>query len=315
MQCIRPLKAGFTPEGNITFSTKNASPELVGFQLPCRKCLPCRLNLGREKAVRCYHESKMHENNIFLTLTYDDNSLKSPNLIYSDWQNFIKRLRELNTRNIFSKEERDSLYIPLMVTGEYGELNKRPHWHALLFNYEPSDKKPLYKTITGEQVYESDTISNLWNKGRAEFGSVTLDSASYVARYASKKLVHGNDQDHNYHPIHKTSSRRAIGRSWIEQNYKHTFENGFVILPNGQPTKIPRYYVDWCKQHQPNLYQFYISNVQPKMQFLAETQKTKEELENYNNMLNAQGVPLKRSTIKERILQTKFKQLQEKLKL
>lgn len=322
MQCIRPLKQGYSREKaksgfgySTTFSKKEFNPEIAGWSIPCRKCLPCRLNIGREKAIRAYHESKMHENNIFLTLTYSEDHLESSTLIYKHWQDFIKRLREHNTRNIYSKEERERLYIPLMVTGEYGEKNKRPHWHALLFNYEPKDKKPKYKTELGEQVYDSEHLTELWGKGNIEFGSVTLDSASYVARYAAKKLVHGNDQDHAYHPLHRTSSKRAIGRTWIERYFKHTFENGFVVLPNGQISKIPRYYVDWCKQHQPDLYLYYVTKVQPRMQQLAEQKARKEELENFTNMVNCQTVPLKRSKVEETILQSKFKLLQEKLKL
>ena len=73
-----------------------------------------------------------------------------------------------------------------------------------------------------------------------EFGSVTLESAGYVARYAAKKLAHGKDDEHDYHPIHRTSCKRAIGRSWIEKYYQHTFDHGLVVLPNGQKSKIPR---------------------------------------------------------------------------
>lgn len=312
MKCISPIKASLNSTGDIVYSSRSALPGLQGFEFECRKCLPCRLNIAREKAIRCIHEAKMHPYNIFLTLTYDNDHLLSDKLHYPDFQNFMKRLR-LTTPN----------KIGYMVTGEYGEHTKRPHWHAIIFNYWPDDTQKLYKTEQGEQVHKSKFIDELWGQNDHklcpnEIGSVTLDSAGYVARYAAKKLVHGKDQDHDYHPIHKTSSRHAIGRTWIEKYYEHTFQNGFITLPNGQTSKIPRYYTDWLKKHHPKLYTYYVTEVRPKIQSLAETQARKEELEYLSNIINYKGgaaYPTPRPKIKERILQSKFKQLQEHLKL
>lgn len=310
MRCINPLKASQNHKGDIVYSSRKAIPGLVGFEFECRKCLPCRLNLAREKAIRCWHEAKMHPNNIFLTLTYAEEHLESNKLIYRDFQLFMKSLREKQSRINDNK-------ITFMVTGEYGEENKRPHWHAILFNYIPQDAQYFRSTKLGEKVYKSKELEDIWKKGMVEFGSVTMDSASYVARYAAKKLVHGKDEEHDYHPIHKTSSARGIGFPWIEKNYKHTFENGFVILPNGQQSKIPRYYVDWCKKNKPKLYEHYVTEVRPKIEKLASEKERREELIYLSNMLTYKGgrAPLTRNQVKLTILKSKFKRLQEKLKL
>ena len=139
MQCLRPIKAGYNKAGEITFSQKTLSKELEAFEFECRKCLPCRLNIAREKAVRTYHESKIFEDNIFLTLTYNEENLKSTKLQYIDFQLFMKSLRESITRDIKDEDTKEKLRISFMVTGEYGEKNKRPHWHAIIFNYKPKD--------------------------------------------------------------------------------------------------------------------------------------------------------------------------------
>jgi len=265
--------------------------------------------MSREKAVRALHEAKMHDSNIFLTLTYNEESLSSQELDYRHWQLFMKKLR-------YNNPDR---YMPFMVTGEYGDKNKRPHWHAILFNYQADDAKLKYTTERQEKVYESEELTKLWGKGNTEFGSVTIDSAGYVARYAAKKLVHGNDQDHNFHPIHRTSCKRAIGRSWIEKYYKHTFENGYIYLPNGEKCKIPRYYHDWAKEHKPELYGQYMTRIKLQQMEDAELRQRKEEMEHltkvYNSYDQRKPCPLTRNTVKERILQSKFKQLQERLKL
>lgn len=265
------------------------------------------------------HEAQMHENNIFLTLTYSDSELTTSALDYKHWQLFLKRLREKRTRGVKDKLLLRQLKIPSMVTGEYGEKTKRPHWHALLFNYWPKDAKPFRKTETGHQVYKSKEIEDLWGKGFIEFGEVTLDSANYVARYAAKKLVHGQDQDHQYHPIHRTSSRYGIGRSFIEKHWKDVFNYGYVVLPNGQKASIPRYYIDWLEKNKPEEYKEFICTVRLKQQAEMEIKARKEELDYLSEIMTHRkgrhGYPKTRSQVKHTILQSKFKNLQEKLKL
>lgn len=312
MRCTSPIKAAFRFDGTLTYKQFTSSPELTGLELPCRKCLACRLNGAREKAIRCWHESQMHPNNIFLTLTYDDTHLKSPRLHYEDFQDFMKTLRGHVGHTPDSR-------IGVMVTGEYGEQLKRPHWHAILFNYKPYDGKPKYRSHSGDMVYTSETLNHIWERGNLEYGSVNLDSAGYVARYAAKKLVHGNDQDHIYHPIHRTSCRNAIGKQWIEKYWKQTFALGYVRLPNGSKAAIPRYYKDWLKKQNPTEYLRYVTNILPNTIALASEAALADEQEFLKDLSEVTrgtaAYPLRRAKVKETILKSKFKQLQEHLKL
>lgn len=320
MQCIRPIKAGFDRNGDITYSNKRMSKELESFAFPCRKCLPCRLNTAREKAIRVLHESTIHKNSIFLTLTYNDENVGDGRLNYRDFQLFIMRLREHIERDIQTKEAKELLKISYMVTGEYGDLNKRPHWHVILFNYLPHDERKKRVTDRNERIFTSKFLTNLWGKGNIEYGSVTIDSAGYVARYAAKKLTHGQDQNHDYHPIHKTSSKHAIGKRYIEKNWQTVFHNGYVTLPNNQKAAIPRYYVDWLKKHHMNAYTDYYRNVKLKTIALVQEKNRKEELEYLSecalhSQLNNPNLPIKKQNVKLTILKQKFKKLQERLKL
>lgn len=329
MRCTRPIKAGYTLSGSLTFSNKLADQSILGFEFECRKCLPCRLNIAREKAIRAVHEASQHDENIFLTLTYAPEHLKSPELQYIDFQLFMKSLRELHNRGITDPDLKKQRTISYMVTGEYGEKNKRPHWHAIIFNYRPTDQKYFRTSDREEPIYTSETLTKLWGHGSIEYGSVTIDSAGYTARYSAKKLTHGKDHEHCYHPIHKTSSRRALGRSWIEKHYAHTFAHGFIVLPNGAKSKIPRYYVDWAKKHKPEIWLHYVTKIRPEIMALSE-QKERENQNYYESeMLNYYDMhrhypgqkhrrcdrPLTRSKIEQTILEQKFKQLQERLKL
>lgn len=308
MQCIKPIQASIGHDGKIVFRQKDAIPGLLPLKLPCSKCLACRLNKAREKAIRCIHEAQEHTDNMFLTLTYNEDKLESDKLIYKHFQDFMQTLRDSESHKP----------IGYMVTGEYGDKNKRPHWHALIFNYRPKDAKIYRRTELGHYIYKSDFLENvLWDKGFAEFGDITIDSAGYVSRYATKKLEHGYD-GHDYEPIHKTSSKHAIGKSWIEKYYSTTLANGYVLLPNNQKTKIPRYYLDWAKKFQTDHYIRYVTQVLPRLQIEAEAKQTKEDniyLQSLSEYKGNAKAPKTRPQIKMTILKQKFKRLMETKKL
>lgn len=307
MECSSPLSASFDSDGRITFSAKNASCEYVPFRVPCGKCLACRLNRAREKAVRAFHESQMHDSSMFLTLTYNDEHIGDSRLHYRHFQLYMKKLRK-----------RTANKLTYMVTGEYGEQTKRPHWHAIIFGYEYPDKKRVRSTELEHSVYESRLLESDWPLGFCEFGGVTIDSASYVARYAAKKLVHGHDQDHDFHPIHRTSGRNALGKRWIEKYHEQTFTHGYVRLPNGEKTGIPRYYKDWYKKHHPNKWLRYVTEVQPLVQELAVKNEERDLAIWLRNLEDKRGLgpdPLRQSKVKEYILSKKFERLQKELKL
>ncbi|AZL82792.1 replication initiator protein [Apis mellifera associated microvirus 27] len=323
MQCINKIKAGFTRTGDLTFKPRQADPGIVGFELECRKCLPCRLNIAREKAIRAVHEAECHKKNIFLTLTYAPGKLKSPRLNYGDFQLFMKRLRELHTRDVLDPDLKKEMSISYMVTGEYGDKNKRPHWHAIIFNYSPPDLM-LHRTDQNDyQIFKSKIIDELWGFNDPEncpneIGSVTIESAGYVARYAAKKLTHGQDQEHDFHPVHKTSCVNAVGKRWIEKHYQQVFKLGYVWLPNGGRTKIPRYYVDWLKKNHPEEHKNYVTKIRHKLQLAAAEKSRNEEIQYLTELMNLpHGYPMPESKKKMSltILKQKFKKLQEKLKL
>jgi len=249
MRCLHPRTVSFLADGKtISWNPNKFSKEFVPFQLPCSKCIECRLEYARQWAIRCVHEAKMHPHNCFVTLTYSDENLKSPKLNYKDFQDFMKRLRKTSNEKI-----------GVFVTGEYGDQTKRPHWHAIIFNWQPKDLEKKYINANDNQVYSSKTLDKLWSHGITEAGSVTFESAGYCARYAAKKLVHGNDDEHDYQPISKKSSKNAIGKKFLEIYWQDIFNYGQVILDNGQSASIPRYYEKWLQKYQPNAWEKYIT--------------------------------------------------------
>ena len=196
MPCFSALQAykligrkSSTGKSIIEFSKPKFSPS-IELELPCGQCIGCRLERSRQWAMRCVHEASLHEDNCFITLTFDNEHLDKRENPFSidvrDFQLFMKRFRKrYNTK------------IRYFHCGEYGEQYGRPHYHACIFGFDFKDKK-IYTYRNGIPLYTSDSLSELWPFGFSSLGAVTFDSAAYVARYIMKKL-HG---DH-YHEFLK----------------------------------------------------------------------------------------------------------------
>lgn len=213
--------------------------------------------------------------------------------------------------------------IGLFVTGEYGEQTKRPHWHAIIFNWEPTDMEYLRTNERGDKIFKSATLDRLWGKNDPEvkpneIGSVTFESAGYCARYAAKKLVHGNDGTHEYDPISKKSSKNAIGKKWLEQFWPDVFSYGHCIV-NGKEVPIPRYYEKWFKDNHPEKWIRYVTEVKTKKTADAEKRANaiKQEWIQRLKMRFWAGKPrpLSPDEIRKIIIEDKFLKLQEHLKL
>lgn len=233
MACYSPLKAHRLPGGSITFAPGGSDFSL---ELPCGQCLGCRLQRSREWSIRMLHETKSHVENCFITLTYDDEHLPQNNSISkAEVQKFIKRLRK-NTGCKFR----------YYAVGEYGDKNNRPHYHALLFGFSPSDKK-YHSGADGYKIYKSETISKAWQgRGLVSVGNATLESAAYCARYCLKKITGVNAEVHykGREPEFALMSRRpGIGKDYFDKYGQQIYKvKKDYIVVNGKKTRPPKYY-------------------------------------------------------------------------
>lgn len=330
MRCTSPRTVGFKDDGKtISWSKKQYSKEYPTFKLPCTKCIECRMEYARSWAVRCVHESKMHKQNSFITLTYSDTHLKSPRLQYSDFQLFAKRLRQHIFKTFLSaygeanwalldKEERKKTYEPhkisILVTGEYGTKTKRPHWHAIIFNWRPSDLKSKYRSPSGDQVYDSTILTDLWGQGITEVGSVTKDSAGYVARYSLKDLEHGYDGTHDFKSISKKSSHSAIGKKYIEKFYADIFNYGELILDDGTSVPIPRYYEKWYQKHHPEKYLRYVTEIKYPKSLIQQTKADEEEARRFAHNLTRSTIMTTPEQTRSHLSKQRRKKLAQHLK-
>lgn len=138
--------------------------------VPCGQCMACRINRQRQWAARILLESSVHEQSVFITLTYDEEHLPRdpvdfslPSLHPPDTRNFLKRLRH-----------RAGPFRYFLV-GEYGDRTWRPHYHAVLFGLN--------------EWYDARAVDDAWGAGHTSTAGLTRERALYVAHYTLKKLT------------------------------------------------------------------------------------------------------------------------------
>lgn len=250
-------------------TAKQFSSHLGLLTLPCGQCVGCRLERSRQWAIRCEKEIQDVEDrggaNCFITLTFNDESLlKRDNpmsLDKRDFQLFMKRFRKACKGIAAYDKPGGGVHFPIRYyqCGEYGELFKRPHYHAIIFNYDFPDKK-LWRMSNGQALYTSSLLNELWPYGFSSIGNATFDSAAYVARYIMKKHL-GKDAWKNYFeyideetgelvghriPEYTTMSRRSgIGKEWLDKYLADVYSGGkdkIFVRGKMQSCKPPRYY-------------------------------------------------------------------------
>lgn len=261
------MDAWRTPTGQIVFYD---SPGVQYQQIPCGRCIGCRLSRSKEWALRCVHEASCHQENCFITLTYGPEHLPPDGgLRKKHVQDFFKRLRKkIQPRKV-----------KYYYCGEYGDKNNRPHYHILLFGYNFTDWILLpHRSPSGHDLYTSPSLEKLWGKGFVQIGDVSFESAQYVARYIMKKVL-GKAKDqidevtglkpyerinsftgeiHDVLPEYTDMSRggrsgRGIGNTWFNRYAGDCYPKDFITL-DGRKHKPPRYYDEQLKKEDPDMY-------------------------------------------------------------
>lgn len=146
------------------------------------------------------------------------------------------------------------------MCGEYGSETFRPHFHACLFGMDFADKK-LYASREGINLYGSESLDALWQKGFCTVGEVSFESAAYISRYITKKitgdLADELDKDGLKHyewlcpytgeitevepEYTRMSLKPGIGAKWYERYSSDVHTHDHIVI-NGHKCRPPRYY-------------------------------------------------------------------------
>jgi len=174
MLCKKPFRSGLMEHG-------------------CGQCTPCRINRNKTWAHRMVLETYAHERNSFVTLTYAIEP-EGATLVPNDLRLFLMRLRSL----IYPQKVR------YYACGEYGGQG-RPHYHLALFGLGPEDEEIIQKAWS-----DPETKRPL---GFIVVGTLTFDSAQYIAKYIQKgRTKQGDPSLNGRHPeFSRMSLKPGIG--------------------------------------------------------------------------------------------------------
>lgn len=251
MPCYQPLEAYWKPGGGITFSHRESNGNPL--PLPCGRCIGCRLDHAQMWTARMLHELHFHDRACFITLTYaDDNLPPSQSLSKDELQKFFKRFRKhLKVRKI-----------RYYACGEYGGQTLRPHYHAIIYGWEPDDLRPISRNSPRGT---SATLERIWGLGYVTVGPVNYETCAYTARYVTKKITGPKAEEH-YLRVHRdtgeivsvlpefaTMSRRpGLGSQYFDK-YGHQLNHDDFIVVRGNKAKVPRYYDKLMEKNRPDL--------------------------------------------------------------
>lgn len=223
MSCFSPVPAWRSANksldnGKYQLSFKRGA-YAIRIDLPCGKCLGCRADQAREWTIRASHEASLHDRNAFLTLTYADPAPAT--LQPDDLQKFWKRLRHKTGK------------LRYIACGEYGELYRRPHYHAIVFGEDF-----LGGAISlDDSSYTQPDLARAWGHGFVSVAPVEFGSIAYVCGYVTKKV---GDPD----TFSRMSRNPGIGHDWLDRYYDDIVRTGFCVV-NGREFPVPKRYLVW----------------------------------------------------------------------
>lgn len=271
MPCYHPLYGLRQKDGTLQLSTIAMTGILrAGYiVVSCGQCFGCKLEKSRQWAVRILHETKQHQANSFLTLTYTDEELPlNGSLNKSDMRNFIKRTRNhLAAKHKKEKKRGPAPIVRYFQCGEYGDRYGRPHHHVCLFGLDFRDDRIHFKGEAERSLYTSRLLDKLWTHGQCTIGQLTFESAAYTARYVMKKRTGEQAESHYEHvdmstgeisqlqPEYVTMSLKpGIGASWLDKWQSDVYPSDEVLI-NGHTAQPPKYYDTLYEREHPEFMQ------------------------------------------------------------
>lgn len=214
MQCAYPVSV-----------VTSGEPKIV----PCKRCIPCRINRQAEVSTRLFLETFStvnalgEQSSLFVTFTYTDESIPegdgAESVMRNDLRHFFKRLQH-------STGQKTRYF----CIGERGSNTNRLHAHALIFGLSVSSNSPTWFNSKKNNVHFVDSrINGLWTRnmsksnkqylGRCLAAPVTLKSMRYLSRYGLKDTIKG---DHVFSMFPRKPALGTDGAVLIRQQLEKT---------------------------------------------------------------------------------------------
>lgn len=203
--------------------------------VPCGRCPPCKKRRVDGWVFRLLQEDKVSNSAHFVTLTYSPEHVPiSPNgfmtLDKEAFPLFMKRLRKLTTNKL-----------KYYACGEYGTKNKRPHYHAIVFNVPDA-----------EMFYDAWKV-NGQHFGQIVVGEVTGNSIAYTMKYIDKagtveglypgwKPFVGRDDRVKEFALMSKGMGASYMTDRIRKYHTDDLSRTYITVDGGFKIAMPRYY-------------------------------------------------------------------------
>jgi hypothetical protein len=250
--------------------------------VPCGNCGQCLSNRKNAWVIRLKEEWRSSLTSYFITFTYNEHNLPKKSFFIGDnekitfsvlnkedIQLFMKRLRKRQekeaTRSMteYMKNIKVNEWKPIkyFIVGEYGPKTYRPHYHGLLFNVYPELVRVLERRKSERLNVETGEIetfpevkcelTDIWNKGYTDIGSVSLDSIRYVMKYFLTRISEDPMMQtlHEISPQFSLMSRggkngKGVGYSYLDRigDFHINDPTQFNYVSDGFIQNLPRYY-------------------------------------------------------------------------
>lgn len=151
----------------------------------CGRCVPCHIKYCNQWAYR--FNIHLNHNPIAYCITMTYNNLHLPiitdldtnrnymSLSKRDIQLFMKKLRKAHVKRYGKLAPK----ISYLISGEYGDKFKRPHYHAIIFNAHADDILNSWTDSNGEAI------------GQLYFGQNDIQATlKYALKYTIKSKIH-----------------------------------------------------------------------------------------------------------------------------
>lgn len=244
MACFHPISAYRVASGGIVFAALSRHDIVAELEVPCGRCIGCRMRRASDWTLRCMHEASLHEENCFVTLTYGRDKMPAHgSLDHDDFAKFMKRLRKQVGP------------VRFYMCGEYGPVNLRPHYHACIFGHGfLEDRVKRGQSRGGFPFFEQRRLSALWPHGFATVQDLTPETAGYCAKYVMKKAL-GADAEAAYRRVDSDgvsvdvrpeyaamSLKPGIGAEWYRRFRSDVLPRDFAVDARGIKHSVPKYY-------------------------------------------------------------------------
>lgn len=231
-QCLRPKLAIQKAEGekpiflrmnkdyDFEWFLRNISSDYKLLLIPCGSCVNCVKRKSQEWTSRLLKEMSNYKYCYFITLTYNDENLRDINK--RDLQLFLKRYRK--AFNLSSKFE-----CKYYITGEYGEVSGRPHYHAIFYQNKPIKDLRFY----ANNLYISKVFSDIWKNGNCLISKeVNERDVKYTVAYTNKKI--GENK--------LVLMSKGIGLQYLKDKKEDIKKHEGFYTVNGYKQSLPSYF-------------------------------------------------------------------------